>query len=250
MNWCSRGLIGCFALSAWLAGATEESHAPDADEADRQQAVALLQACTANLPREKMVLTGTLAVRRQRGFILSENPYRLELEWGATPSRASVTLFAPDSTNVTERVVMTRDGRSASLVLFSGPKLEPSEPPSLAGRVGGTDLTWLDLTMDFLWWPDVRMDGEGTAKGRACDILIATPPTPIPGCSAVRMWIDRKLGFLMQAEQLDPQGEPVRRMWVQSVKKMNERWMIRDMEVEMMGSGHRTRLYVDHLILP
>ena len=53
----------------------------------------------------------------------------------------------------------------------------------------------------------------------------------------------------MQAEQLSPQGEPVRRMWVQSVKKMSERWMIRDMEVEMMGSGHRTRLYVDRLIL-
>ena len=173
--------------------------------------------------------------------------YRLELEWGATPALATVTLLAPGSTTAIERVVMTRDGRKASLAFFNGPNLAPAEPPSLAGRVGGTDLTWLDLTLDFLWWPDVRLDGEGDAKGRACDIIVATPPTPIPGCAAVRMWIDRKLGHLMQVEQLDPQGAPVRKMWVQGVKKTNERWMISEMEVEMMGSGHRTRLRVDRL---
>ncbi len=239
-------LAGC----AVSVGVADDFESADADVMGQQQATAILQACTANLPREKMTLTGTLAVRRQRGFVLSENPYRLDLEWGATPSCATVTLFAPESETVLQRVVMTRDGRTADLAFFSGPDLVASEPPSLAGRVGGTDLTWLDLTMDFLWWPDVRMDGEGTAKGRACDVLVATPPSPIAGCSAVRMWIDRKLGFLMQVEQLDPQGEPVRKMWVQSVKKMNARWMIRDMEVEMMGSGHRTRLYVDRLILP
>jgi hypothetical protein len=238
------------AVCAGCAGAADEPDAPGADASSRRQASTILGACTANLPREKMELTGTLTVRRQRGFILSESPYRLDLEWGATPARAAVTLFAAGSTTAVQRVVMTRDGRSASLAFFSGPTLAPAEPPSLAGRVGGTDLTWLDLTLDFLWWPDVRLEGEGDAKGRTCDIIVATPPMPIPGCAAVRMWIDRKLGFLMQVEQLDPQGAPVRKMWVQSVKKMNERWMIRDMEVEMMGSGHRTRLYVDRLILP
>lgn len=250
MNGCWRYVLGLLAVCVGSVGAADEAGTPDADAASRRQASAILSACTANLPRERMELSGTLTVRRQRGFILSESPYRLELEWGATPALATVTLLAPGSTTAVQRVVMTRDGRQASLAFFNGPNLAPAEPPSLAGRVGGTDLTWLDLTMDFLWWPDVRLDGEGDAKGRACDIIVATPPTPIPGCAAVRMWIDRKLGFLMQVEQLDPQGAPVRKMWVQSVRKMNERWMIRDMEVEMMGSGHRTRLYVDRLILP
>ena len=233
-----------------LVGVVEAAEVVVDDAGVRRTAADILQACTVNLPREKMVLTGILAVRRQRGFILSENPYRLELEWGASPPRAEVTFFAPESTNILERVVMTRDGSQTELTLFSGPEMRVSKPPSLVACVGGTDLTWLDLTMDFLWWRDVRMDGEGRTKGRMCDIIIATPPSPIPGCSGMRLWIDRNLGFLMQAEQLDHQGEPVRRMWVQSVKKMNERWMIRDMEVEMMGSGHRTRLYVDRLILP
>ena len=62
--------------------------------------------------------------------------YRLELEWGATPALATVTLLAPGSTTAIERVVMTRDGRKASLAFFNGPNLAPAEPPSLAGRVG------------------------------------------------------------------------------------------------------------------
>ncbi|NLL84474.1 MAG: outer membrane lipoprotein-sorting protein [Lentisphaerae bacterium] len=232
-----------------LAGCGLASEAEAAAIESRESAAAILEACTANLPREKMTLSGVLAVRRRRGFVVSENRYELVLEWGAVPSRAMVTLYEANSTKIVERVAMTRSGRQANLTLFSGQELTPAEPPSLAGRVGGTDLTWLDLTMDYLWWRDVRLDGVGRAKGRECDIIVATPPSPIPGCAGVRLWIDKKLGFLMQAEQLDPQGEPVRRMWVQSVKKMSERWMIRDMEVEMMGSGHRTRLYVEHLIL-
>jgi len=55
---------------------------------------------------------------------------------------------------------------------------------------------------------------------------------------------------VMQAEQLDPQGNPVRKMWVQRVKKMDDRWMIRDMEIETLNSGHRTQLFVDDVSAP
>jgi len=54
----------------------------------------------------------------------------------------------------------------------------------------------------------------------------------------------------MQAEQLDAQGRPIRKMWVQNVKKMDGRWMIRDMEIETLNSGHRTRLFIDEAVKP
>ena len=61
----------------------------------------------------------------------------------------------------------------------------------------------------------------------------------------MRIWIDCQIGCILQAEQLDMEGKPVRKMWVQRVKKLDERWMIRDMEIETLNSGHRTRLYVE-----
>lgn len=213
-------------------------------------AVETLAACTASLPRERLLLNGTLSVRRQRGIVEAEHPFRLDLNWGAIPATAICSLYAPGSTTTVERVVMQRrDGRS-QIALYSGPGLALQPAPSLASRVRGTDMTWLDLTLDFLWWPEARFDGTGSVLGRACDILVVTPPMPVSGCSAVRLWVDRRLHFLMQAEQLDPQGSPIRRMWVQRVRKINERWMIRDMEIETVGGSHRTRLYVDDLEAP
>ena len=77
-----------------------------------------------------------------------------------------------------------------------------------------------------------------------------TPPEPVPGCAAVRLWVDRRLRFLRQVEQLDAADRRVRRMWVSSVGKIGDRWMIRDMEIETLNSGHRTRLFVDDVSKP
>ena len=50
----------------------------------------------------------------------------------------------------------------------------------------------------------------------------------------------------MQAEELKD-GEPVRRLWGTRLKKFGDRWMANVMEVETIGSGHRTKITVDDL---
>lgn len=213
-----------------------------------------LKACTQIIPTERLLLKGSLTVRKMRGIVLMEQPFKLLMDWGAKTPTAEVLLLDAAGTSMVERAVLTRPaGQPAQIRLYEGPEQTPVEAPSYAGRIRGTDMTWMDLTLDFLWWKDVRFDdtprGE-SHNGRACDILVAVPPGPIPGCSAVRIWVDRQLRCVMQAEQLDPQGNPVRKMWVQRVKKIDDRWMIRDMEIETLNSGHRTKLFVDDVSAP
>ncbi|MDX9867566.1 MAG: outer membrane lipoprotein-sorting protein [Kiritimatiellia bacterium] len=230
---------------------------PATAEAAREEnltAAQILAACTQLIPTDRMLLQGTLTVRKLRGIKLAEEPFKLMLDWGARPPSAEVLLLDASGTSLVERAVLTRPaGRPAQISLFRGPEQRPVDAPSYAGRVRGTDMTWMDLTLDFLWWTEVRFDdvprGE-SRNGRDCDILVTVPPAPIPGCSAVRVWVDRQLRCLMQAEQLDPQGTPVRKMWVQRVKKTDDRWMIRDMEIETLNSGHRTRLSVADVSSP
>ena len=62
----------------------------------------------------------------------------------------------------------------------------------------------------------------------------------------MRVWVDRKTGALMQAEEL-VDGRPVRRLWGTRIKKFGERWMANVMEVETLGSGHRTKITVEDL---
>lgn len=254
-----RNIIAAFICAASFVAAADEALPPKpASEAEQQAenrtATEILSDCSKIIPTEKLLLTGTLKVRKLRGIVLTESPFKLMMDWGSTPPNAEILLMDPQGTSLVERAVMTRPaGKPADIKLFRGPEQKPEEAPSYAGLVAGTDMTWLDLSLDFLWWKDVRFDDTprgDSRNGRDCDILVAVPPKPIPGCSAMRVWIDRQLKCIMQAEQLGPQGNPVRRMWVQRVKKMDDRWMVRDMEVETSNSGHRTQLFVDDVTEP
>lgn len=246
-------VLSFVSLPAWAAD--EESPATQqAADAENLTAVQVLNACTRMIPTERLLLTGTLTVRKVRGIVLAEFPFKLMLEWGATVPSAECLLLDPQGTSLVQRAVMTRPaGKPAQIRLYSGPEQKREETPSYSSRVCGTDMTWMDLTLDFLWWKEARFDDVPRGEcysGRDCDILVTVPPGPIPGCSAVRVWVDRQLRCVMQAEQLDPQGNAVRKMWVQRVKKTGDRWMIRDMEIETLNSGHRTRLFVDEVAEP
>jgi hypothetical protein len=217
---------------------------PAAAPAPATNAAALLATCVATLPREPLQLKGALTVRKQRGIVVSEHPYRLSLDWGATPQRVQCDLL--DASGKTQQclTIVRRDG-VPDLELRSGAALEKQPMPALSARVLDTDMSWLDLTLDFLWWKDARLEGEGSVLQRTCDILLVRPPSPIPGCSGVRVWLNRENNFLLQAEQLDPAGKPLRRMSVRSLEKFNERWFISELDVVAEKSDFRTRLRVD-----
>ena len=106
----------------------------------------------------------------------------------------------------------------------------------------GTDITWSDLTLDYLWWDDVSFDAEKdgeTVNGQACKVILLKK-----GDRTVRAWINEKYGALMQAEELKD-GKPHRRLWGTRLKKFGDRWMANVMEVETIGSGHRTKIIVE-----
>ena len=115
-------------------------------------------------------------------------------------------------------------------------------------RVLDTDVTWLDLTFDFLWWKRAAYEEEREGEsvhGQKCSVILVRPDTPVEGLSAVRLWVDKKTGCLMQAEQVGADGKPLRRLWGTRVKKFDGKWMVSVLEVETQGARHRTKITVD-----
>ena len=107
-----------------------------------------------------------------------------------------------------------------------------------------TDVTWLDLTLDFLWWPKAEYEAEREGEsihGQKCDVILISN-----GERQVRAWCDKKTGCLMQAEELK-EDKPRRRLWGTRIKKFDGRWFPNVLEVETIGSGHRTKILVDRL---
>jgi len=175
----------------------------------------LVHSCRTMIPAD-IELEGRIILRNRRGIVQSEHSYVLTRTDGRTGLRIDGEAYNPPA-----------DGGG-----------------SPEGGILGTDVTWSDLTLDFLWWQDFGFDAERegeTVHGQTCAVLRLRN-----GDRTVRVWVDRKTGALMQAEEL--RGDrTIRRLWGTRIKKFDDRWMANVMEVETTGSGHRTKITVEKM---
>jgi len=98
--------------------------------------------------------------------------------------------------------------------------------------------------LDYLWWDDFSFDADRESEsvhGQVCTVVLLKK-----GERTVRIWVDRKTAALLQAEELED-GQTVRRLWGTRIKKFGDRWMANVLEVETVGSGHRTKITVEEL---
>jgi hypothetical protein len=216
---------------------------PDAEQFARR----LLEDVAARLPREPLTITGEISVRRRRGIVERRLGFEASVNWGARPRTVRYTIL-DDVGRERERFSVTYPDGGPRIDYATGDPPVASPAPGLFQRVQDTDICWADLTLSFLWWRPDRMAGTEEVKGRACYVLDVLPPDP-PAASArgyarVRLWIDAKFRLLMQAQGYDAEQRVVRRLWVKSLKKINERWMVKDMEVESVPAVRRTRIRI------
>jgi len=167
--------------------------------------------CRSMIPADAE-LKGRIVLRSRKGIVQAEYGYDLVRKAGTTDLK------------------LTKDDKDVEF--------------EKSGQILGTDVTWSDLTLDYLWWDDVSFDAERegeTVHGQVCTVIVMKK-----GERQVRGWVDRKTGALMQAEEIKD-GKAVRRLWGTRLKKFGDRWMANVMEVETIGSGHRTKITVEEL---
>lgn len=112
------------------------------------------------------------------------------------------------------------------------------------GRLLDTDVTWSDLTMDYLWWSDYEIDKEKDGESVqtiSCKVIVFRNKG-----REVRVWIDPKTGALVQAEE-SQDDKVVRRLFGTSIKKFGDRWAPHNIEVGKPGSKYRTKIVIDAL---
>jgi hypothetical protein len=114
--------------------------------------------------------------------------------------------------------------------------------------VRGTDITYEDLALGFLYWNNAKIVGEQTLKTRKCWIVQATPPNP--GASqydTVRLWIE-KTGGLLRAECF-VRGKLAKRFEVSSVQKApGGGYVLKTLNIQRMDAGGKDH-YPTRLVL-
>jgi hypothetical protein len=92
------------------------------------------------------------------------------------------------------------------------------------GRLLDSQFVFYDLGLPFLHWPQAKLLGTETMRGRDCYLIEVSGPRDAP-YSKVKLWIDKQYKGLLRAEACNENGDPVRRFSVTSFRKVDEIWV-------------------------
>jgi hypothetical protein len=104
-------------------------------------------------------------------------------------------------------------------------------------KIRGTGVTYEDLALKFLYWPNARVLGDETVRTRSCWKLQLHAPSRDSQYSNVFLWIDKVSGALMRMEGYDWNGQLAKRFEVVSAQKIDNRWFLKQMRVEELQAG-------------
>lgn len=101
----------------------------------------------------------------------------------------------------------------------------------LAEHIEGTDLTYEDLSMNFLYWPNGQVIGEEKIKGQECWKIRLNNPGVAGSYKAVIVSVHKKAGALMQVNGYDGQGRAIKQFQVSELMKVGKSYTLRRMRV-------------------
>jgi len=98
--------------------------------------------------------------------------------------------------------------------------------------VRGTAITYEDLALKFLYWPNARVTGSDFIRTRNCWKVQLQAPARDPQYGSILLWVDKDSGVLMRMEGYDSAGKLIKRFEVVSAQKIEDRWYLKQMRVE------------------
>jgi hypothetical protein len=230
----------CLPLTASPTNTVPTNAAPSPAAAQLPSTDGLMESLLARLPAKPILVTGDLITTPADGP---------KSKLGITillcyPRLARYTIVDAFGEQI-EQLTVTREGGKTSLAYEQGAASAPAPVPALGERIRDTALSWMDLTLGFLWWQGGTIIGREEIRGQSCYVLDRRAPNEAAmSYTSVRMWVDTRVSMLLQAEGYDKLGECVRRLSVKSFKKINDEWMIKDLEVEDTPARSKTVLRV------
>ena len=115
-------------------------------------------------------------------------------------------------------------------------------------KVRGTAITYEDLALKFLYWPDAKVLGEDYIHTRRVWKLQMTAPSRQSQYSKVFVWVTQDGGALLRLHGFDWNGKLAKRFDVVSAQQIEGRWFLKQMRIEQLhpDSGKvLARTYLD-----
>lgn len=149
---------------------------------------------------------------------------------------------------VLQEMTVALGGGQAEFSFAQGDPLAAAPLPDLFGPIEGSEISWMDLSFSYFWWPAPRIVGQEKVSNRwDCEIVeVDCPPEYPGGWSHIRLWVVPAYSAVVRGE-VWRDGKAAKRFEVRSVKKLRQIYMIGDMEVKNLETGARARLKVGRM---
>jgi len=124
---------------------------------------------------------------------------------------------------------------------------EKITPARFDAKVRGSDISYEDLSMRFLYWPQVALVGEDTKLLRRCWKVQVEPDGVDSQYSKVLLWVDEGSQALLEADAFDKSGKLARKFVVRSVQKskVDGVYILKQMRIEAPGAKEDKLSYLE-----
>ena len=137
-----------------------------------------------------------------------------------------------------EEVLQLRLGEnSARLDVVTDTATAKFAVSKLNQKIRGTAITYEDLALKFLYWPEARVLGQESVRTRNCWKLQLRAPSRESQYSNVLLWVDKASGALMRMEGYDWNGQLTKRFEVVSAQRISNRWFLKQIRIEELQPG-------------
>lgn len=200
----------------------------------------LMQNLLARLPSKPISISGELLTTPEQG-----EKTRLTIAIQLRYPREATYTIGDAFGKPLEQLTVLRDGKRVSFLYLGGDPMRGAPAPTLDQPIQNTAMSWMDLTLGFLWWEGGRIIGQEENRGQPCYVLDRHAPTgAMAPYASMRIWVDTRVSMLLEAVGHDKLENPLRRLSVKSFKKINHEWMVKDLEVENLATHAVTILRV------
>lgn len=200
----------------------------DEEEGPLPEGPELMEQVRAQLPPMPLRLTGKIRTREKKE--IQDRRLVSELRFGDAVPSATYTLSDAFGDLLTRMQVRWPSGKAEFKQWDNN--AQPLPPPAPGDEVADTGLTWSDLSLDFLWWPGAVVQNRDQVKSRSAVVLTIPAPPARKDVHHVKLWVDERALFIVRAELLDKEGELLKRIEVDSLKKVrDDLWMVKDLEI-------------------
>ena len=150
----------------------------------------------------------------------------------------------------TPTVVQVRyDQDGSQLQESSGGNTEKLAPGNFDKTILGTDMTYEDLALRFVYWPKATLLGSDSVRTRSAWKVRVDSPTRRTEYSSVNLMVDKESGALLAADAFDWNGKLIKQFEVISGQKLNDgKWYLKQMRIESLDPSTgktKTRSYLD-----